>query len=229
VRGGDEFVDDHVRRAVDSGYEAFTITVDTMAYSRRERDMARRFVKPWRAAASGHSDQASFNWDKVKRFKDKHSVPLILKGIATAEDAAIACEHGVDVVWVSNHGGRQLDHGRGSMEVLPEVIGAINGRAKTIIDGGFARGTDLLKAIAMGADAVAVGRLYCYGLAAGGAPALGKLLQILEHETGVALALLGCTSLAQLNRSHLHAAPSVYQPHVHSAFNLMDSYTQYRK
>ena len=229
VRGGDEFVDDHVRRAVDSGYEAFTITVDTMAYSRRERDMARRFVKPWRAAASGHSDQASFNWDKVKRFKDKHSVPLILKGIATAEDAAIACEHGVDVVWVSNHGGRQLDHGRGSMEVLPEVIGAINGRAKTIIDGGFARGTDLLKAIAMGADAVAVGRLYCYGLAAGWAPALGKLLQILEHETGVALALLGCTSLAQLNRSHLHAAPSVYQPHVHSAFNLMDSYTQYRK
>jgi glycolate oxidase len=229
VRGGDDFVDEHVRRAVDSGYEAFCITVDTQAYSRRERDISRRFVKPWRAAATGHADQAGFNWDKIKRFKDKHRVPLILKGIATAEDAAIACEHGVDVVWVSNHGGRQLDHGRGSMDVLPEVLEAIGGRARTIIDGGFTRGTDVLKAIAMGADSVAIGRLYCYGLAAGGAPALVKLMEILEHEVGVALALLGCTRLDQLNRAHLHAAPPVYQPHVHSALPLMDLYTPHRK
>ena len=92
---------------------------------RRERDIAARFVKPWRTAATGHSFQASFNWDNVKRFKDKHTIPLILKGIATAEDAATACEHGVDVVYVSNHGGRQLDHGRGAMDVLPEVLNAV--------------------------------------------------------------------------------------------------------
>ncbi|MSO90627.1 MAG: alpha-hydroxy-acid oxidizing protein [Acetobacteraceae bacterium] len=229
VRGGDEFVDDHVARAVDSGYEAFCITVDTQAYSRRERDISRRFVKPWRAAATGHADQAGFNWDKIRRFKDKHSVPLILKGIATAEDAAIACEHGVDVVWVSNHGGRQLDHGRGAMDVLPEVLDAIQGRARTIVDGSFSRGTDVLKAIALGADSVAIGRLYCYGLAAGGAKALVQLMELLEHEMGVDLALIGCTALSQLNRAHLHAAPPVFNPHVHSAFPLMDVYTPHRK
>ncbi len=229
VRGGDEFVDDHVARAVDSGYEAFCITVDTQAYSRRERDISRRFVKPWRAAATGHADQAGFNWDKIRRFKDKHSVPLILKGIATAEDAAIACEHGVDVVWVSNHGGRQLDHGRGAMDVLPEVLDAIQGRARTIVDGSFSRGTDVLKAIALGADSVAIGRLYCYGLAAGGAKALVQLMELLEHEMGVDLALIGCTALSQLNRAHLHAAPPVFNPHVHGAFPLMDVYTPHRK
>ncbi len=229
VRGGDEFVDDHVHRAVDSGYEAFCITVDTQAYSRRERDISRRFIKPWRSAATGHADQAGFNWDKIKRFKDKHSVPLILKGIATAEDAAIACEHGVDVVWVSNHGGRQLDHGRGSMDVLPEVLEAIRGRARTIVDGSISRGTDVLKAIALGADSVAIGRLYCYGLAAGGARALVQLMELLEHEMGVDLALIGCTALSQLNRAHLHAAPPVFTPHVHSAFPLKDIYTPHRK
>ena len=97
VRGDNAWVDDVVRRAVDAGYDAFVITVDTAAYSRRERDIAGRFVKPWRAAATGHEFQAGFSWDNVKHFKDTHSIPLILKGIATAEDAAIACEHGVDV------------------------------------------------------------------------------------------------------------------------------------
>ena len=160
VRGDDAWVDDVVRRAVDAGYNAFCITVDTAAYSRRERDITARFVKPWRTAATGHSDQASFSWDNIKRFKDRHRIPLILKGIATAEDAAIACEHGVDVVYVSNHGGRQLDHGRGSMDVLPEVMDAVRGRARVMIDGSFSRGTDVVKAIALGADAVAVGRLY---------------------------------------------------------------------
>ena len=177
VRGDDAWVDDVVRRAVDAGYNAFCITVDTAAYSRRERDIAARFVKPWRTAATGHDHQAGFSWDNVKRFKDRHRIPLILKGIATAEDAAIACEHGVDVVYVSNHGGRQLDHGRGSMDVLPEVMDAVRGRARVMIDGSFARGTDVVKAIALGADAVAVGRLYCYALAAEGdrrrAPAAG--------------------------------------------------------
>ncbi len=150
VRGDKAWIDDVVKRAVDDGYDAFAITVDTAAYSRRERDIAGRFVKPWRAVATGHTFQAGFTWDNVKHFKDKHSIPLILKGIATAEDAALCCEHGVDGVYVSNHGGRQLDHGRGSMDVLPEVMAAVRGRAKVMIDGSFCRGTDIVKAIALG-------------------------------------------------------------------------------
>ncbi|MBN8902019.1 MAG: alpha-hydroxy-acid oxidizing protein, partial [Rhodospirillales bacterium] len=222
VRGDDAWIDEVVRRAVGAGYDAFAITVDTAAYSRRERDIAGRFVKPWRAVATGQSYQASFNWDNVKHFKDTHSIPLILKGIATAEDAALACEHGVDGIYVSNHGGRQLDHGRGAMDVLPEVLAAVRGRARVIVDGSFCRGTDLVKAIALGADAVAIGRLYCYALAADAEAGVIKMLELLEHEMGVAMALSGARSLGELNPSYLYRdAPSVAAPHVHSAFPLL--------
>src|SRR5262245_1148520 len=159
VRGDDAWVDEHVKRAVDNGYGAFCLTVDTASYSRRERDLAKRFVKPWRLRAGGFSFQAGLNWDHVKRFKDIHDIPLILKGIATAEDAALALDHGVDVIYVSNHGGRQLDQGRGTMDVLPEIVKTVGDRATIIVDGGFLRGTDVVKAIATGADCVGVGRL----------------------------------------------------------------------
>ncbi len=222
VRGDDAWVDDVASRAADAGYDAFAITIDTAAYSRRERDIAARFVKPWRAAATGHQFQAGFAWKNVEHFKSRHRIPLILKGIATAEDAATACEHGVDVVYVSNHGGRQLDHGRGAIDVLPEVLEAVRGRARVMIDGGFCRGTDIVKAIALGADAVAIGRLYCYGLAAEGQAGVRRVLEILEQETAVAMALLGVTKLAELDRSYLHlGAPAVSAPHVHSAFPLL--------
>jgi glycolate oxidase len=222
VRGDDAWIDDVVRRAADAGYDAFAITVDTAAYSRRERDIAGRFVKPWRAAATGQSHQASFSWKNVQHFKETHSIPLILKGIATAEDAALACEYGVDGVYVSNHGGRQLDHGRGSLDVVPEVLAAVRGRAKVIVDGGFCRGTDLIKAMALGVDAVAMGRMYCYALAADAEAGVIKMLELLEHESGVALALAGATRLAELNPSYLYRdAPQVTAPHVHSAFPLL--------
>ncbi len=100
--------------------------------------------------------------------KDKFKIPLILKGIATAEDAQIAVDHGVEWIYVSNHGGRQLDHGRGAMHVLPEIVEAVKGRAKIMVDGGFCRGTDIVKAIAAGADLVGIGRLQCWALAAAG-------------------------------------------------------------
>jgi isopentenyl diphosphate isomerase/L-lactate dehydrogenase-like FMN-dependent dehydrogenase len=222
VRGDDAWVDDHVKRAIDNGYAAFCLTVDTASYSRRERDLARRFVKPWRTRASGHEFQAALSWDHVKRFKDKHNVPLILKGIATAEDAVMACEHGVEVVYVSNHGGRQLDHGRGSMEVLPEVVAAVAKRATIVVDGGFMRGTDVVKAIALGAQAVGVGRLECLGLAAAGAPGLVRTLELLEDEIRICLGLLGVSDLAALDRSYLHAATPVGPAHVTSAFPLLD-------
>ncbi|HEY1411180.1 MAG TPA: alpha-hydroxy acid oxidase [Rhodopila sp.] len=229
VRGDNAWVDDVVKRAVDAGYDAFAITVDTAAYSRRERDIAGRFVKPWRAVATGQSYQAGFTWDNVKHFKDKHSIPLILKGIATAEDAALCCEHGVDGVYVSNHGGRQLDHGRGSMDVLPEVAAAVRGRAKIIVDGSICRGTDIVKAIARGADAVAMGRMYCYALAADGDAGVHKMLELLEHEFGVAMALAGVRSLNELSPAILFRnAPQVTLPHAHSAFPLLQTTPEYR-
>ncbi len=223
VRGDADFVDDHARRAAAAGYDAFCLTVDTAHYSRRERDVVNRFKKPWRTRATGMDWQAALNWDDVKRFKDTHQIPLMLKGIGTAEDAAIACAHGVEFVYVSNHGGRQLDHGRGSFAVLPEVVAAVRGRAKIIVDGGFCRGTDIVKGIAAGADLVCVGRLYCYALASAGAPGVQQMLALLGEEMTIALGLLGVASLDQLDANCLAAAPPVVSPHVHSAFPLKGS------
>jgi len=222
VRGDDGWVDDHVRRAVEHGYAAFCLTVDTAVYGRRERDLARRFVKPWRVRATGFDYQAGLTWDHVKRFKDTHAIPLILKGIATAEDAALACDLGVDGLYVSNHGGRQLDHGRGTTEALPEVVAAVGGRATIIVDGGFLRGTDIVKAVALGAAAVGIGRLACVGLAAAGQAGLVRVLELLEEEIRICLGLLGVERLAQLDRSHLHPATPVALPHATSAFPLLD-------
>ncbi|HEY1545908.1 MAG TPA: alpha-hydroxy acid oxidase, partial [Xanthobacteraceae bacterium] len=157
----------------------------------------------------------------VDRIKKNFKIPLAIKGIATAEDAKLAVEHGVDYVYVSNHGGRQLDHGRGSMDVLPEVVAAVAGKAKVMIDGGFVRGTDIVKAIAAGADLVGLGRVQCYALGAGGAEAVARLLELLEDEVQRCLGLLGVTKFAELDRSYLHAAPAVTQPHVFSGFPLM--------
>ena len=222
VRGDDAWVDDHVRRAKDNGYTAFCLTVDVAMYSRRERDIVGRFVKPWRATApAGSMFQSGLSWDQVKRFQDKHDLPLIIKGIATAEDAEIALQHGVEVIYVSNHGGRQLDHGLGSMTVLPQVVAAVAGRAEVWVDGGFMRGTDVVKAIALGAKTVGLGRLPCFGLAAAGIAGLVRALEILEEEVRTCLGLLGVTSFAELTAKHVTSAPPVGEHDVFSAFPLL--------
>src|SRR5437762_11635142 len=221
VRGDDAFVDDHVKRARDHGYHAFCMTVDTASYSRRERDLDKRFVKPWRLRATGQEYQAALSWDQVKRFKDTHDVPLILKGIATGEDAALCCEHGVEVVYVSNHGGRQLDHGRGSLDVLPEVVAAVAGRAAVMVDGACMRGTDVVKALAVGAQIVGIGRLQGLGLAAAGQAGLVRALELLEEEIRICLALPGVTGYGQLDASYLHETRPVTEPGALSAFPLL--------
>jgi isopentenyl diphosphate isomerase/L-lactate dehydrogenase-like FMN-dependent dehydrogenase len=127
----------------------------------------------------------------------------------TAEDARIAVEHGVEVVYISNHGGRQLDHGRGATDALREIVDAVEGKAEVWVDGGYMRGLDMVKAIALGANAVGLGRLQGFALAAGGIPALVRALEIFENEVISALGLLGVTSLAELNSSHLAAVPPV--------------------
>jgi isopentenyl diphosphate isomerase/L-lactate dehydrogenase-like FMN-dependent dehydrogenase len=221
VRGDDGFVDDHVSRAIACGNVAFCITIDTAVYSRRERDLAKRHVVAGRRRVDGRECQAALDWRTIKHIKSKFDIPLILKGIATAEDARIAIDHGVDWIYVSNHGGRQLDHGRGTMDVLPEIVDAAAGRAGIIIDGGFARGSDIVKAIAAGANLVGIGRLQCYALAAGGEKALVRMLEILEDEVLRCLGLAGATKFAELDRTYLHAAPAVTAPHALSAFPLL--------
>jgi isopentenyl diphosphate isomerase/L-lactate dehydrogenase-like FMN-dependent dehydrogenase len=146
----------------------------------------------------------------------------VIKGIATAEDAAIALDHGVDWIYVSNHGGRQLDHGRGAMHVLPEIVDAVAGRARIMVDGSFCRGTDIVKAIASGADLVGIGRLQCWALAAAGEAGITRMLELLEDEVIRCLGLLGVTSPAELNKSCLHAAVPTNLPGVFSAFPLLD-------
>jgi glycolate oxidase len=221
VRGDEPWVDDVVHRAVDNGYTAFCLTVDVAVYSRRERDLAKRFVPRSRSRAMGREFQAALSWDDVKRFKDKHTIPLAIKGIATAEDATIALEHGVEIVYVSNHGGRQLDHGRGSIDVLPEVVAAVGGRATIIVDGGFVRGTDVVKAVALGANAVGMGRMSGLALAAAGDAGLTRALEILEEEISICLGLLGIDRLSDLEPAHLHPATPVTPAHVTSAFPLL--------
>ncbi|MFN0162497.1 MAG: alpha-hydroxy acid oxidase [Burkholderiales bacterium] len=224
VRGDDAWVDDWVRRARDNDYSAFCLTVDSAFYSRRERDIIGRYAKPWRPADSaGLAWQSALSWREVARFKDKWDLPLILKGIATAEDAALAAEHGVDVVYVSNHGGRQLDCGLGSLTVLPEVIAAVAGRAQVWVDGGAMRGSDVLKALALGASMVGIGRLACLGLAAAGAPGLVRTLELLEEEMRIGLGLLGATRVAHLTPRHLAAAAPVADHGVLGAFPLLDT------
>jgi isopentenyl diphosphate isomerase/L-lactate dehydrogenase-like FMN-dependent dehydrogenase len=218
VRGDTAWVDDYVARAIASKYSVFCLTVDTAHYSRRERDIAKRHITGGRRRSSGREYQEALDWRTVERIKAKFKIPLALKGIATAEDAKLALDHGVDFVYVSNHGGRQLDHGRGSMDVLPEIVDAVAGRAKIVIDGGFYRGSDIVKAMAMGAHLVGMGRMQCYGLAAGGQAAIVRMLEIIEDEVIRSMGLLGVTSYGKLDPSHLHAAASTNVPGVFSAF-----------
>ena len=222
VRGDDAFVADVVSRAEKAGYAAFCLTVDTAHYSRRERDIAKRYVRESRLRATGGDYQKGLSWRTVKLIKDKFKIPLILKGIATAEDAKIAVDHGVDWIYVSNHGGRQLDHGRGSMHVLPEIVQAVAGRAKIMVDGSICRGTDIVKAIVSGADLVGIGRLQCWALAAAGEAGIVRMLELLEDEVIRCLGLLGVTSLAELDKSYLHPAMPTNLPSVFSAFPLVD-------
>ncbi|MDH4147615.1 MAG: alpha-hydroxy-acid oxidizing protein, partial [Acidimicrobiia bacterium] len=225
ANGDAAFVDDHVERAVAAGYGAFCLTVDTARYSRRERDILNRWGTRWDTAGADHgnSARASLSWADVDRVRQRCPLPLILKGIATAEDAILAVEHGVDVVYVSNHGGRQLDHGLGAVDALVPIVDAVAGLATVFVDGGFTRGTDVLKALALGAAAVGIGRLACMGLGAAGSDGLVRVLELLEDEMIRSAALLGITSLDQLDRSCLAPARPVGDPHVLSAFPLLEA------
>ncbi|HET8698024.1 MAG TPA: alpha-hydroxy acid oxidase, partial [Gammaproteobacteria bacterium] len=155
--GDERWVLDQAKRAVAAGSRALCVTVDVPAFGRRERHLHRRQTiagRAFGALRAGEEHRARADWKLVEKLKAALDVPLMLKGIQTAEDAELALQHGVDIIYVSNHGGRQLDHCRGALDLLPEVASTARGKAQVLIDGGFVRGTDVLKALAMGAKAV---------------------------------------------------------------------------
>ena len=226
-----------IQRAKSAGYKALCITVDTASYSRRERPMLNDYI-PFSQQTSEASksevnqfgqidgelkafSMASVTWDTIDKIKKEWGKPLLLKGIATKEDAKIALEHEIECIWVSNHGGRQLDHGQGTMEMLPEIVDAVNGKSEIIIDGGVLRGSDVVKAVAMGANAVAIGKMQGWGLAAGGSNALTRSLEILEEEIIIAMGLLGTPSINDISPNHICYADQVNHPHEMSAWTNM--------
>jgi isopentenyl diphosphate isomerase/L-lactate dehydrogenase-like FMN-dependent dehydrogenase len=224
LMGDRDWMDDHIERAIAAGYAGFCLTVDTAVYTRRERDISKGFV-PASGRQAGAGDfmaQAKMTWDTVAHIKRKHAIALWLKGINTAQDARRAVDLGVDVVYVSNHGGRQLDHSRGCIDALPEVAAAVDGRVPVVVDGGFMRGTDVIKGLARGATAVGTGRLEALAMAAGGAAAVTRALELLEIEIRTNMALLGVRSVAELTPALLESAPPIVMPHVLSAFPLLD-------
>jgi len=146
---------------------------------------------------------ADLTWDFVDRLKDATSMKLFVKGIVTGEDAALAIEHGVEGLVISNHGGRAEESGRSTIECLPEVANAAGGRIPVLIDGGFRRGTDVFKALALGADAVGIGRPYLWGLAAFGQAGVEAVLTILRRELEMVMRQAGTTTVGQIGREYV--------------------------
>src|SRR5436309_7587406 len=213
-----------VNRAVKAGYKALCLTADTPVLGRRERDGRNAFTLPpgfgianlKPAALDGMPEveqgsafaqyvmdlvDSSLTWDDVDWLKSISPLPLVVKGIMTAEDAVLAVDHGIAGIVVSNHGGRQLDSTLGSLDALPEVVAAVRGRIELYLDGGIRRGTDVLKALALGAKAVFVGRPVLWGLALGGADGVRAVLDELRTELDTAMALAGCATLKDIESS----------------------------
>ncbi len=215
--------------AVSAGFEAIVVTVDAPRGGNRERDLRTGFKIPADlgvpsvAAALGGERAVtieetfalmtpSFAWSDLEQLAAGSPLPVLVKGLVTAEDAELAVVHGAAGVVVSNHGGRQLDRALATGDALPEVVDAVDGRAAVLVDGGIRRGVDVAIALALGADAVLVGRPALWGLAAAGSAGAERVLELLREELELALALCGCTAPAQLSRSHVQRAPatSVY-------------------
>ena len=207
----------HLAEAAGCGYSAVVLTVDTPYWARRERDLRLGFRippdLPIPYASSGDALRSqgiafvpvspSVSWRDVEWLAERTRLPVLVKGILTREDARLAVEHGAAGVVVSNHGGRQLDGVAAGLDALPEVVEAVSGRVPVLMDGGVRRGTDVVKALALGAQAVLVGRPLLYGLAAGGEAGVAHVLQLLRDELERALALLGCTRPADVAPAHV--------------------------
>jgi isopentenyl diphosphate isomerase/L-lactate dehydrogenase-like FMN-dependent dehydrogenase len=206
VRGGRGWLDELVGRVEEAGYRGIAVTVDHDVDARRERDLVNRFSRTSLhgsspnvpAAEDGWAHAARFGWDDFAWLRGRTTLPLMLKGISTADDALRSVDAGADAVYVSNHGGRALDHLPSSAELLAEVAPAVGGRVPVLADGGIQHGADIVKALCLGATAVLVGKLQCWALGAGGRAGLERAVDLLAAEMSVAMGLLGVDAVAGL-------------------------------
>jgi isopentenyl diphosphate isomerase/L-lactate dehydrogenase-like FMN-dependent dehydrogenase len=217
-----EVSDGVIAEALETGFSALVLTADVPVYGIRHQETRFGFDHPeddvpaitTARARGGDADEehtlgmleSGLEWDYVSELCERWQVPVIVKGLLTAEDAVLACDHGASAVVVSNHGGRQLDGSITSLEALPEVVEAVGDRAEVYLDGGVRTGPDVVMALALGARAVLVGRPAMYGLAIDGAKGVAQVLDLLRDEIENALALLGCRSPAEVTRGHVRAA-----------------------
>jgi len=204
-----------IAQARDGGFRALVLTIDAPVRGNRERDVRSAFTIPddIRIAPLGRGGitpkqvfddiSASLTWHDLERICSESGLPLLVKGVLTAEDAELACRHGVSGIVVSNHGGRQLDGVPATLDVLEEVVEAVDGRVEVLVDGGVRRGTDVIKALALGAQAVLAGRAVLWGLAADGEAGARRVLELLQAEILGALQLVGCTSPSAVTRQHV--------------------------
>jgi 4-hydroxymandelate oxidase len=206
--GGYQVCEELVRRAQAAGYRAIVLTVDLARLGRREKDLRNHFALPSHLREGNFtvntklSEKGSLlTWEVLPWLRSLTTLPILLKGILTAEDAELAVQQGVEGIIVSNHGGRQLDSALASIEALPEVVEAVAGRCEVYMDGGIRRGTDVLKALALGARAVLVGRPILWGLAVNGAAGARHILELLRNELELAMALSGRPTIASIDRS----------------------------
>jgi 4-hydroxymandelate oxidase len=205
-----------VARAHEAGYRAIVLTVDAPILGRRERDLRNRFEIPAGLTAhpatrsrpsGGHwplsslIGQPALSWKDLAWIRALSPLPLVLKGIVRGDDASRAVDEGVAAVWVSNHGGRQLDTAIPTADALSEVVESVAGRVPVIVDGGIRRGTDVLKALALGARAAAIGRPQLWALSTGGEEGVRLVLEMFREELALAMALSGCRALSDIDRS----------------------------
>ena len=221
IRGDESWVDEQISKAIDNGFIALCLTIDLDAYGRRERDLLKRYKTTSRKTATGPEYQMKFSWKDVRRIKNKFDLPIILKGIATEEDAKISVDEGIDVIYISNHGGRQLDYGIGGADLIQSISKVVQNKSKIFFDGGICRGTDVVKALCLGADSVGIGRLQCYAAATNGRKGLNKMIDILTHEILICLRLLGVNNLNDLNENYIKKDISISEPSLTSSFPLI--------
>jgi isopentenyl diphosphate isomerase/L-lactate dehydrogenase-like FMN-dependent dehydrogenase len=215
------FTQELVEAAVEAGFAALMLTVDLPVAGRRERDVRAAFALPDdlplpnlpEALRRENFHQAlhavvddTLTWRDLEWLRSICPLPIVVKGVLTAEDALLAAEHGAAAVVVSNHGGRQLDGVPPTLDIVPEVVEAVGERVEVLVDGGVRRGTDVLKALALGARSTLAGRAVLFGLAAGGEQGAADVLRLLRDELELGLKLLGCTSPAEVTGAHVRRA-----------------------
>ena len=217
------FTEHIIRRAEAAGCSAVVVTVDSPAFGRKNRDLRNGFNdlpsgmrcenlrEPTNENGSGKIRQIVFSpelsWKNIEWLRQVTQLKIVLKGIVHPEDAKLAVRHGADAVLVSNHGGRQLDTVPATIDVLPAITDAVDGRIPLLLDGGIRRGTDVLKALALGATAVAIGRPVLWGLALAGEAGVAQVLELLRSELDRAVTLCGCSSVHDLTRDLLQFQP----------------------